>query len=213
MKIMQDGIAENFTAAMLVPYLDGNGHATESTGLTYFPPEVLNRSVTRLDAEGFQVHFHAIGDRAVREALDAIESARLANGTSDNRHHISHLQIVHPDDVPRFEALGVVANVQPLWACNDPQMLELTVPFLEPERLGWYVPVRQSVRSGAKLAFGSDWPVSSADALAEVHVAVNRTMPPGYLYGDPTRTRSRCCPRSASTCRPRSLHSRSGQHT
>ena len=174
-----------FTAAMLVPYLDGNGHATESTGLSYFPPGVLNRSVTRLDAEGFQVHFHAIGDRAVREALDAIESARTANGTSDNRHHISHLQIVHPDDVPRFRMLDVVANAQPLWACNDPQMLELTVPFLEPERLGWMYPFGSLVRSGAKLAFGSDWPVSSPDALAELHVAVNRTMPPGYLYGEP----------------------------
>ena len=186
-KIMQDGIVENFTAAMLVPYLDGNGHSTQSTGLSYFPPEVLNRSVTRLDAEGFQVHFHAIGDRAVREALDAIESARTSNGISDNRHHISHLQIVHPDDVPRFKAIGVVANVQPLWACNDPQMLELTVPFLEPERLGWMYPFGSLVRSGAKLAFGSDWPVSSADALAEVHVAVNRTMPPGYLYGEPDK--------------------------
>ena len=186
-KIMQDGIAENFTAAMLVPYLDGNGHSTQNTGLSYFPPEVLNRSVTRLDAEGFQVHFHAIGDRAVREALDAIESARTSNGISDNRHHISHLQIVHPDDVPRFKALDVVANAQPLWACNDPQMLELTVPFLEPERLGWMYPFGSLVRSGAKLAFGSDWPVSSADALAEVHVAVNRTMPPGYLYGEPDK--------------------------
>jgi predicted amidohydrolase YtcJ len=186
-KIMQDGIVENFTAAMLGPYLDGNGHSTQSTGLSYFPPEVLNRSVTRLDAEGFQVHFHAIGDRAVREALDAIESARTSNGISDNRHHISHLQIVHPDDVPRFKALDVVANAQPLWACNDPQMLELTVPFLEPERLGWMYPFGSLVRSGAKLAFGSDWPVSSADALAEVHVAVNRTMPPGYLYGEPDK--------------------------
>ena len=186
-KIMQDGIAENFTAAMLVPYLDGNGRATENTGLSYFPPEVLNRSVTRLDVEGFQVHFHAIGDRAVREALDAIESARMANGTSDNRHHISHLQIVHPEDVARFKALDVVANAQPLWACNDPQMLELTVPFLEPQRLGWMYPFGSLVRSGAKLAFGSDWPVSSADALAEVHVAVNRTMPPGYLYGEPDK--------------------------
>jgi len=184
-KIMQDGIVENFTAAMLAPYLDANGHATESTGLSYFPREVLNRSVTRLDAEGFQVHFHAIGDRAVREALDAIEAARTANGMSDNRHHISHLQIVHPDDVPRFRTLGVVANAQPLWACNDPQMVELTVPFLEPERLGWMYPFGSLVRSGAKLAFGSDWPVSSPDALAEVHVAVNRTMPPGYLYGEP----------------------------
>ena len=184
-KIMQDGIVENFTAAMLAPYLDGYGHATEGTGLSYFPPEVLNRSVTRLDGEGFQVHFHAIGDRAVREALDAVEAALTANGPSDHRHHISHLQIVHPDDVPRFRTLGVVANAQPLWACNDPQMVELTVPFLEPERLGWIYPFGSLVRSGAKLAFGSDWPVSSPDVLAEVHVAVNRTMPPGYPYGEP----------------------------
>ena len=119
---------------------------------------MLNRSVTRLDAEGFQVHFHAIGDRAVREALDAIESARASNGISDNRHHISHLQIVHPDDVPRFKALDVVANAQPLWACNDPQMLELTVPFLEPERLAWMYPFGSLVRSGAKLAFGATGP-------------------------------------------------------
>ena len=184
-KIMQDGIVENFTAAMLAPYLDGNGHATENTGVSYFPPEVLSRSVTRLDAEGFQVHFHAIGDRAVREALDAIEAARTSNGASDNRHHISHLQIVHPDDLTRFGALGVVANAQPLWACNDPQMLELTVPFLEQERLGWIYPFGSLVRSGAKLAFGSDWPVSSPDTMAQVHVAVNRKMPPGYLYGEP----------------------------
>jgi predicted amidohydrolase YtcJ len=184
-KIMQDGIVENFTAAMLAPYLDGYGRATEDTGLSYFPPELLNRSVTRLDEEGFQVHFHAIGDRAVREALDAVEAARTANGPSDHRHHISHLQIVHPDDVPRFRTLGVVANAQPLWACNDPQMIELTVPFLEPERLEWMYPFGSLVRSGAKLAFGSDWPVSSPDVLAEVHVAVNRTMPPGYLYGEP----------------------------
>lgn len=184
-KIMQDGIAENFTAAMLVPYLDGHGHATDNAGLSYFPPDVLNRSVTRLDAEGFQVHFHAIGDRAVREALDAIEAARRKNGPSDHRHHISHLQFVHPDDVPRIRELGVVANAQPLWACNDPQMVELTVPFIEPERLGWMYPFGSLVRSGAGLAFGSDWPVSSPDALAEIHVAVNRTMPPGYLYGEP----------------------------
>jgi predicted amidohydrolase YtcJ len=185
-KIMQDGVAETFTAAMLVPYLDGHGRATGNTGLSYFDPEVLNPCVTRLDAEGFQVHVHAIGDRAVRQALDAVEAARRANGQNDNRPHISHLQVVHPDDLPRFRALGVVANAQPLWACNEPQMLELTVPFIEPERLGWMYPFGSLVRSGATLACGSDWPVSSPDPLEEIHVAVNRTMPPGYAYGEPS---------------------------
>ena len=71
---------------------------------------------------------HAIGDRATRDALDAIEAARAANGPRDNRHHVAHLQFVHPDDVPRFGSLGVVANMQPLWACMDPQMTELTLP-------------------------------------------------------------------------------------
>jgi predicted amidohydrolase YtcJ len=184
-KIMQDGIVETFTAAMLVPYLDGHGNATDNTGLSYFPPEVLNRSITRLDAEGFQVHVHAIGDQAIREALDAIEVARKANGPSDNRHHIAHVQIVHPDDIPRFAELEVVANAQPLWACNDPQMVELTVAYIEPERLGWMYPFASLVSTGASLAFGSDWPVSSPDPLAQIHVAVNRTMPPGYLYGEP----------------------------
>jgi predicted amidohydrolase YtcJ len=184
-KIMQDGIVETFTAAMLVPYLDGHGHTTDNTGLSYFAPEILNRSITRLDAEGFQVHVHAIGDRAIREALDAIEVARKANGPSDNRHHIAHIQVVHPDDIPRFAELDVVANAQPLWACNDPQMVELTVAYLEPNRLRWMYPFGSLVRAGARLAFGSDWPVSSPDPLALIHVAVNRTMPPGYLYGEP----------------------------
>lgn len=184
-KIMLDGVAENFTAAMLVPYLDGQGRTTENTGISYFPAEVLTRSVERLDAAGFQVHFHAIGDRAVREALDAVAAARSANGPSDHRHHIAHLEFVHPDDLPRFRELGVVANAQPLWACNDPQMVDLTIPFIPTDRLGWLYPFGSLVRMGARLAFGSDWPVSSPDPLAQIHVAVNRTMPPGYAYGEP----------------------------
>jgi len=196
-KIMQDGVAENFTAAMLVPYLDGHGHGTGNTGLSYFPPEVLSRSVVRLDAEGFQVHVHAIGDRAVRESLDAIEAARTANGWSDHRHHISHLQFVHPADIPRFRQLGVVANAQALWACNDPQVLELTAPFVAPEALDVMYPFGSLVRSGATLAMGSDWPVSSPDPLAEIHVAVNRRMPPGYAYGGPDPNESPLLPEQA----------------
>jgi predicted amidohydrolase YtcJ len=184
-KIMQDGVCENSTAAMLTPYLDGHGHPTASLGTSFFGPEELNEAVTAIDARGFQVHFHAIGDRAVREALDAVAAARAANGPATRRHHIAHLQVVHPDDVPRFRALGVAANCQPLWACNEPQMTDLTVPFLGAERSGWQYPFASLAASGAQLCFGSDWPVSSPNPMWELHTAVNRTVPPGYPYGGP----------------------------
>jgi predicted amidohydrolase YtcJ len=182
-KIMQDGVCENFTASMLEPYLDANGHATGNHGLSYVDPQELPTIVAKLDAEGFQVHFHVIGDKAVRDALDAVEAARAANGPNDNRHHLAHIQVVHPDDVPRFRRLGVTATGQPLWAAHDPQMTELTLPFIGPERATCQYPFGSLVRSGAVLAFGSDWPVSTPDVLQEMHVAVNRTVPPDYLYG------------------------------
>lgn len=184
-KIMQDGVCENFTASMLTPYLDAHGHLTDGTGASFFSPDELNEAVTAIDARGFQVHFHAIGDRAIREVLDAVAVARGVNGTADHRHHISHIQVVHPDDLPRFRALGVLANCQPLWACEEPQMTELTLPYLGPERSGWQYPFGRLLRSGAQLCFGSDWPVSSPDPLWEMHVAVNRTVPPGYPYAGP----------------------------
>jgi predicted amidohydrolase YtcJ len=134
-KIMQDGVAENFTAAMLQPYRQpagcGCGHGS---GLSYVDPAALPGYVTQLDAAGFQVHFHAIGDRAVREALDALEAARAANGPTDGRHHLAHLQVVHPADVPRFALLGVTATIQGLWAAHEPQLDERTLPFLAPEQ-------------------------------------------------------------------------------
>ncbi|MEV4939868.1 amidohydrolase [Streptomyces zaomyceticus] len=176
-KIMQDGIAENFTAALGAPYLDGCGCATANSGLSFVDPEALRDHVTALDALDFQVHFHALGDRAVREALDAVEAAVAANGRRGNRHHLAHLQIVHPDDLPRFAALGALANIQPLWAAHEPQMDELTIPFLGPERAAWQYPFGGLLRAGATLVAGSDWPVSSPDPLAGIHVAVNRREP------------------------------------
>jgi len=171
-KIMQDGVAENGTAAMSTPYLDRCGHATHNTGHSFVDPELLRTAVALLDAEGFQVHVHAIGDRAVREALDAFDG--LDRGR-DLRHHIAHVQLVHPDDVGRFAALGVTANLQALWACLDDQMVELTLPFLGEERSRWQYPFGDLARAGASLACGSDWPVSTPDPLAAIHVAVNRT--------------------------------------
>jgi predicted amidohydrolase YtcJ len=172
-KIMQDGVAENFTAAMAAPYLDRCGHPTSNRGHSFIEGEALKGYVAALAAEGFQVHVHAIGDRGVREALDAFEFAGANSG--DRRHHIAHLQLIDPQDIPRFTALGVIANMQALWACLDDQMIELTMPFVGEERAAWQYPFGALHRSGAQLAAGSDWPVSSPDPLAAIHVAVNRT--------------------------------------
>lgn len=168
-KIMQDGIPENFTAAVIEPYCGCGGER----GLSYVDPALLKEYVAELDRQGFQVHFHAIGERAVREALDSFD-----NTTPANRHHIAHVQIIEPSDVPRFAALGVTANLQPLWACHEPQMDELCIPFLGEERSTWQYPFADLVRHGTRLAAGSDWPVSSPDPFQGMHVAVNRTVPP-----------------------------------
>ena len=183
-KVMQDGVAENFTAAMLEPYCDGHGHFTDNSGISFVDPAVLAEAVPILDAEGFQVHFHAIGDRAVRECLDAVERAIALNGRNDNRHHIAHIQVVHPEDVPRFRELGVAANMQSLWATYEPQMVELTLPFLGEPRSAWQYPFGDLLRAGAVLAAGSDWSVSTPDPMAAIHTAVNRTAAPGHEEGD-----------------------------
>ena len=196
-KMMLDGVAENHTAAMLEPYLLGSagrsdgpgrpadssgsdagcGCAQRSSGLDFIDPAQLPEFVAALDAAGFQVHFHALGDRAVRNALDAVEHALRGNGRRGNRHHLAHLQVVHPDDVARFRDLEATANMQPLWACHEPQMDELTIPFLGERRSGWQYPFGSLRGAGAMLAAGSDWSVSTPDVLAGVHVAVNRRGP------------------------------------
>jgi len=178
-KMMLDGIAENHTAAMLEPYLDGRGCSTGASGLDFIDPELLPGYVTDLDRAGFQVHFHALGDRAVRNALDAIATARRASGSTGQRHHLAHLQVVHPDDIGRFAQIQATANIQALWAAHEPQMDELTIPFLGERRSGWQYPFRSLADAGANFCAGSDWPVSSPDPLWAAHVAVNRTAPPG----------------------------------
>jgi hypothetical protein len=176
-KMMLDGVAENHTAAMLEPYLDCDGCPTGQAGLDFIDPDELPRFVTELERAGFQVHFHALGDRAVRHALDAVEAAARANGGRGRRHHLAHLQVVHPDDVPRFARLSATANMQPLWATHEPQMDELTIPFLGERRSGWQYPFRSLQTAGAALCAGSDWPVSSPNPLWGAHVAVNRSLP------------------------------------
>jgi predicted amidohydrolase YtcJ len=176
-KIMVDGVLENFSGALLEPYCDGCGGHTGNSGILFVGGEDLAAAVTRLDAEGFQVHMHAIGDRAVRDALDAVAAARAANGPNDLRHHVAHLQVVQPVDVPRFAELGVVANCQTYWAQSEPQMDELTIPFLGPERSAMQYPFAALLRTGATLAMGSDWAVTTANPLEQIEVAVTRVDP------------------------------------
>jgi predicted amidohydrolase YtcJ len=171
---MQDGVLENQTAAVLEPYVGDDGHETTNSGLSQIDPDALREYVTRLDALGFQAHVHAIGDRAVREALDAVEAARHANGPSDTRPQIAHIQLVHPDDIARFGELGATANAQAYWAVHEDQMDRLTIPILGPRRAGWQYPFKSLLAAGASLAMGSDWSVSTADPLLQIEVAVTR---------------------------------------
>ena len=168
-KLMLDGVCETFTAAMSAPYLGRHGER----GRLFIDQEMLRAATGRLAAEGFQLHFHAIGDLAVSTALDALE-ALPAGQRRAGRHHLAHLQFIAPQDMERFRALDAVANFQPLWACNEPQMEELTLPFVGPERAAWQYLIGTLARGGTRIAFGSDWPISSADPLQEMHVAVNR---------------------------------------
>ncbi|MGO4488711.1 amidohydrolase [Microbacterium sp. 2RAF4] len=176
-KIMVDGVAENQTAAMLTPYRDETGHDTCNHGLSFIDPERLREYVIALDAAGQQVHMHALGDRAVREALDALQSAREVNGEPVGRHHLAHLQIVAEADVARFADLDAVANLQALWATHEDQLDELTLPFLQDGQEARQYPFGDFARAGVRLAAGSDWPVSSADPIAAIHIAVNRAYP------------------------------------
>lgn len=171
-KIMQDGVMENYTAVVLEPYkLPGKA---DVRGIPMVEPELLKKAVTQLDADGFQVHFHAIGDGAVRQSLDAIEAARTANGDLGHRHHISHIQLIHPDDQPRFRKLGVVANFQPLWAYADAYVTDLTLPFISRQTASYMYPIASMEKSGAVIAFGSDWSVSTANPFEEMETAITR---------------------------------------
>jgi predicted amidohydrolase YtcJ len=175
-KIFIDGVIEAATASLLEPYrpLPGEPPPAHPRGLPNFTDERLQGLVRRLDREGFQVHMHAIGDRAIRQGLDAIAAAIRANGPRDRRPHIAHLELFHPDEIARFAELGVVANIQPLWAYADSYIRTLTEPRLGPDRSRWLYPFGALQRAGAVLAGGSDWSVSSVNPLHGIQVAVTR---------------------------------------
>lgn len=172
-KIFADGVMEPETAALLEPYLDRPG----DRGTPLLEPEAFDRLATALDRAGFQIHVHAIGDRAVRMSLDAFAAAGRANGFRDMRHHIAHLELVDPADIPRFRRLGAAANFQALWAYADPYITDLTLPILGPARSRWLYPIGSVAATGAVVVGGSDWSVSSMNPLEAIEVALTRRGP------------------------------------
>jgi hypothetical protein len=182
-KIFVDGVIEAKTAALLAPYL-GTNDSTWS-GEPNLSPAALDTLVAAIDAAGFQVHQHAIGDRAVRMALDALAFARRHNGPRDARPIIAHLELIDSVDIPRFAELEVIPSFQPLWAYADDYITRLTEPVLGPERSRWLYPIGSVAKTGAHLAAGSDWSVSSLNPLDAIQVAVTRRAldaPPGPAW-------------------------------
>jgi predicted amidohydrolase YtcJ len=169
-KFMLDGVIESHTAAMLEPYSDGFAGA----GDLAWAPDAYRQAVAACDAAGFQILTHAIGDRAIRTALDAY--APLKRG----RARIEHIESIHPADIPRFAALGVIASMEPIHA--DPGTVAVWSKAVGEKRLPYSFPWRALEQAGARLAFSSDWPASiSLDPIRGIHNAVNRQT----IYGQP----------------------------
>lgn len=172
-KIFLDGVIEGGTAALLEPYVD----RPDWRGELNVPADRLSMLVSALDSAGFKVHVHAIGDRAIRAALDAIEARRAVDGGEGPRHILAHIQLFDPVDVSRFAELGVVASFQPLWAYEDSYIRDLTEPRLGAERSRWLYPIESLVETGAIVAAGSDWSVTSMNPLLAMETAVRRVNP------------------------------------
>ncbi len=172
-KMYIDGVIEGKTAALFENYT-----GEDFTGSPYIKADLYNQMVAAFDSAGLQVHIHACGDKGIRMTLDAFEYAREKNGPRDSRHHIVHMQVMDPQDVGRFKELGVIANFQPLWATpEDSYISELTIPVLGPERSEWIYPLGAVAKAGAKIAHGSDWPVTSVNPMLAMQVAVTRRGP------------------------------------
>ncbi len=176
-KIMLDGIPPTYTAALLEPYAPNDRFGPNYRGKLMHAPAVLAADVTRLDRQGITVKIHATGDRSLRTALDAIEAARAANGDSGLIHEVSHAEMIHPDDLPRFSELNAAAEMCPI--------LWYPIPGLDWARwLGeararvW--PIRSLVESGALVIYGSDWPVvPTPNPWPGIEAMVTRSDPGG----------------------------------
>lgn len=175
-KFLLDGALSSGTAALMDPYLDD----PLTSGLLMWEHDDLPNALCVFDNLSFQVHLHAIGDAAVRQALDAIEAMQRVNPRRDRRPVIAHAQLIHPDDIKRFERLGVIANYQPLWTYLDPMNKELILPRLGEQRNNRQYPLRSMLDAGAMISYGSDWPVTSQVPLEALAVPVHRQSPDGY---------------------------------
>ena len=174
-KIILDGGYGSRSVALLKPYaIPGLG-----SGKLFVEPERLNALVTALDALGFQVHIHAIGDRTVRAALDAVEAARKANPDRRRPHTFAHLSLVDLADAPRFRQLGVMPNMTPLWSRPDPWQTVFAVEMFGRERADTSYRTRSLLDDGAVLVWGSDWPVTGVETLAGIETAVTHRHPGG----------------------------------
>jgi predicted amidohydrolase YtcJ len=158
---------------MLEPYED----KAFGTGLFFYSQEQLNEYFTRFDAMGLQIHVHATGDAAIRQALDAFEVMREQNGVTGNRHHITHVQLISQQDLPRFAEMDIGATFQSLWAYPDPAALELDLPLIGKERTYQMYPLGGITRSGGRVVGGSDYWVSSMDPLLAIEVGITRQDP------------------------------------
>jgi len=174
-KIYMDGVIEYGTSPLLEPYEDPEYGSGEEW--FFYDQEVVNDYFIRFDAMGLQIHVHAIGDAAIQRALNGFEAMRAANGMSDNRHQIVHLQLIHPDDRPRFGELNVGAVFQSLWAYPDPAAMELDVPMLGEERTWQMYPLASVQKAGGRLVGGSDYWVTDLNPLLAIETAITRQDP------------------------------------
>ena len=166
-KIFLDGVIASGTAAMIEPYADRPGHR----GDLLFTREDFIAAAIEIDRRGMQIAIHAIGDAAVRLALDGYEAAAKANGPRDRRHRIEHVEMLHPDDLTRFAALGVVASMQPPHA---PVREDETTAGIGPDRARLAYAWRAIADTGATVAFSSDWPIVPISPLAGIQAALTR---------------------------------------
>jgi len=172
-KIISDGALSAGTAALLNPYLDD----PSSSGLLIWDDDEVLDAAVLFDSQGYQLHIHAIGDAAVRQALDTIEKMAAVNPRWDRRPVIVHAQLIDSADLPRFAFLGVIANYQPLWTYLDPMNKELIAPRLGDARNAQQYQLASMVKSGARLSYGSDWPVTSYIPLEALAVPTHRQSP------------------------------------